>query len=163
MQSDITREEWNRYIFSLYFDSANTPLASCINRAYRDFNRTLNGFASLAHNTTITEEVKKYLILAFENLRSIKNQEDFDTWHQEQCLAIQALYTKNNYHFFYIGQAQKWINMTFKYIFAYGENEIKGYNHLYPFCHVPFDTILSQALKNHKPPKLGTSWSRITD
>ncbi|WP_263832049.1 hypothetical protein [Sulfurospirillum oryzae] len=165
MQSEITQEQWTAYIYDLYF-GAGTPLENCINRAYRDFNRTLHDFATQENGKSITDEAKKHLMREFEKLKTtpIKNQVDFDIWHQEQCLTIQAIYTKNNYQSFHIGQAQKWINMTFKYIFSYGEYDMPGYKNLYPFCHVPLDNILIQSLKDegYSVP-FQTCWSKISD
>lgn len=165
MQSKTTQEQWNKYIYDLYF-GIDTPLKNCINRAYRDFNRTLYDFANQENGKSITDEAKKHLMQEFEKLKTtpIKNQEDFDMWHKEQCLALQAIYTKNNYQSFHIGQAQKWINMTFKYIFSYGEYDMPGYKNLYSFCHVPLDNILIQALKDegYRVP-FQTCWSKISD
>lgn len=164
MKSQITREQWNKYILDLFFGT-NKPLENCINRAYRDFNRTLHGFGSLLDNEKITKEVKKYLFDEFEKLKSekIKAQEDFNSWHENQCLALNTLYVENNYNSFHIGQAQKWINMTFKYIFSYGNKYLDGYDNIYQFCHVPLDNILIDELKMYNPPKLQTSWSRINN
>ena len=147
------------------FFGTNKPLENCINRAYRDFNRTLHGFGSLLDNEKITKEVKKYLFDEFEKLKSekIKAQEDFNSWHENQCLALNTLYVENNYNSFHIGQAQKWINMTFKYIFSYGNKYLDGYDNIYQFCHVPLDNILIDELKMYNPPKLQTSWSRINN
>lgn len=51
--------------------------------------------------------------------------------------------------------------MTFKYIFAYGNKYLNGYDFLYRYCHVPIDNILIEELKSYNPPKLPTAWSRI--
>lgn len=164
MKSQITREQWDKYILDLFFGT-NKPLKNCINRAYRDFNRTLHGFGSLLNNEKVTKEVKEYLFNEFEKLKSkkISTQEDFDSWHENQCTALNTLYVERNYNSFYIGQAQKWINMTFKYIFSYGNKYLDGYDNIYQFCHVPLDNILIDQLKMYNPPKLKTSWSRINN
>ena len=162
MKSKITKVQWNKYILDLYFGT-NNPLENCINRAYRDFNRTLHGFTSLKHNEEITINVKKHLFSEFEKVKtiSIKTQMDFDAWHKNQCEILNDLYAKNNYYSFHIGQAQKWLNMIFKYIFSYGNKYLNGYDKIYQFCHVPLDNILINELKTFDPPKLATSWSRI--
>ncbi len=164
LKSKITKEQWGRFILDLFF-GANKPLENCINRAYRDFNRTLHGFGSIENNEKITTDVKKHLFDEFQNVRTlnIKTQKDFDIWHLEQCKILNELYSQNNYHSFHIGQAQKWINMTFKYIYSYGDKYLNGYDELYQFCHVPLDNILIEELKFFNPPKLKTSWSRINN
>ena len=40
----------------------NKALENCINRAYRDFNRTLHGFGSIENNEKITIDVKKQVV-----------------------------------------------------------------------------------------------------
>ncbi|MDQ1245348.1 MAG: hypothetical protein QG565_1689 [Campylobacterota bacterium] len=162
MKSQITREQWDKYILDLFFGT-NKPLENCINRAYRDFNRTLHGFGSLSNNENITSDIKKYLFDEFKKVKTlnITTQIDFDNWHKNKCMEIETLYFENGYSSFHIGQAQKWINMTFKYIFSYGNKYLDGYNEIYQFCHVPLDNILIDALKKFHPPKLKTSWSRI--
>ena len=168
MKSQITREQWDKYILDLFFGTTNNTedaLNNCINRAYRDFNRTLHGFGSHDNNEKTTTDVKKYLFDEFEKIKTIniKTQVDFDNWHTSQCLMLKALYSENNYFSFNIGQAQKWINMIFKYIFSYGNKYLNGYDEIYQFCHVPLDNILIDELKKFHPPKLKTSWSRIND
>ena len=162
MKSEITRDEWEKYILDLFFGN-NEALLNCINRAYRDFNRTLHGYGSLANNEEITRKIKFILKNEFKEVKNknIDNQNKFDEWHQSLCNLLIEFYNQNNYKKFYIGQAQKWINMTFKYIFAYGNKYINGYDFLYQYCHVPIDNILIEELKPHNPPKLLTAWSRI--
>ena len=164
MKSKITKEQWDKYILDLFFGT-NEPLENCINKAYRDFNRTLHGFGSIENNEKITTDVKKYLFDEFQNVKTlnIKTQKDFDIWHFKQCEILNKFYSENNYHSFHIGQAQKWINMTFKYVYSYGDKYLDGYDELYQFCHVPLDNILIKELKTFNPPKLKTSWSRISN
>ena len=168
LKSKITKEQWDKYILDLFFgktESEDDALNNCINRAYRDFNRTLHRFGSIENNEKITIDVKKHLFDEFQNVNTltIKTQKDFDIWHLQQCEALTRLYSLNNYNSFHIGQAQKWINMTFKYVYSYGNKYLDGYDKLYQFCHVPLDNILIKELKTFNPPKLKTSWSRINN
>ena len=141
---------------------------NCINRAYRDFNRTLHRYASLENNEDITKRIKEDLLKEFTEVKdkNINSRNKFDEWHHDLCDKLINYYKENNYKEFHIGQAQKWINMTFKYIFAYGNKYISGYDFLYQYCHVPIDNILINKLNEKKecnPPILETSWSRIKD
>jgi hypothetical protein len=86
----------------------------------------------------------------------------FDSWHQSTCSKLIAVYRPYHFHF-YIGQAQKWINITFKYIFTMGESRLPGYQALYSFCHAPLDNILITALTRYGFPALAAAWSRIDD
>ena len=43
---------------------------------------------------------------------------------------------------FHAGQAQKWVNMTLKYVFTVGEEHIPGFGPAYAFCHAPIDNIV---------------------
>ena len=46
----------------------------------------------------------------------VKRQEDFDDWHFNICCAIRKLYRENGVALTF-GQAQKWANMTLKYLY----------------------------------------------
>ena len=186
MISQITREQWVKYIFAIntkfknltynsndfqekqifksYFGN-NEPLVNCINRAYRDFNRTLHGYGSIINKEETTRKIKFILKNEFEEIknRDINSQDKFDIWHQNICLLLIEFYKQNNFKSFHIGQAQKWINMIFKYIFSYGNKYLYGYDNFHQFCHVPLDKILIKELKIYTPPKLETAWSRINN
>jgi hypothetical protein len=63
----------------------------------------------------------------------------------------------------FVGQAQKWVNVTLKDVFTFGEARLPGFGHIYQFCHVPLDNIFIQYLAPYHPPKLSARWSRIRD
>jgi hypothetical protein len=58
------------------------------------------------------------------------------------------------------GQAQKWLNMTFKYVYVMGEHRLPGFIHLYDLCHVPLDNILMNRLYPYAFQRLPCRWSR---
>jgi hypothetical protein len=62
-----------------------------------------------------------------------------------------------------VGQAQKWVNMTFKYIFTLGEQRLLGFQPFYSQCHIPLDKILIAQLTKYGFPTLKSAWSRIDD
>jgi hypothetical protein len=43
----LTRSDYEDYLVYLYFDTSTSYLVGCINRAYRDFNRTLRGLRTV--------------------------------------------------------------------------------------------------------------------
>jgi hypothetical protein len=57
-------------------------------------------------------------------------------------------------------QAQKWLNMSFKYIYAL---RLRGFGRLYDLCHVPLDRILIEALGGYGFRPLPCAWSRLND
>ena len=61
------------------------------------------------------------------------------------------------------GHAQKWLNMTFKYIYTMGEQRLPDFGHLYGLCHVPLDNILIDALRRYDFPPLPCKWSKLAD
>ena len=86
----------------------------------------------------------------------------FDDWHRQACETLSAVYRENGYPFFYVGQAQKWLNMTLKYIFTLGAERITGFDDCYAFCHAPLDNVLIRQLGKYGFPPLATRWSRMT-
>jgi hypothetical protein len=59
------------------------------------------------------------------------------------------------------GQAQKWINMSLKYMSALGNTIIIGVEKNYKYFHIPVDNIIQDKLKNHNINRIPISWSRI--
>lgn len=78
-----------------------------------------------------------------------------------QCNTLIESYNKIANHKIYIGQAQKWINMTLKYLFALGETRIAGITKNYEYFHFPLDNIIIQKLENMASGKFKVAWSRI--
>ena len=163
--STLDRQHYESYLIRLYFGSGSDPLILCLNRAYRDFNRTLHQISSIEGKDDLYIQVRSYLYGAFKDLKltSIKGQGGFDNWHQTMCYQLQGIYAEWGYHNFFIGQGQKWINMTFKYIFTMGSSRIPGYEEFQRFCHVPLDNILLAQLEPYDFPVLSARWSRLND
>ncbi|MFA7057373.1 MAG: hypothetical protein WC155_07420 [Candidatus Cloacimonadales bacterium] len=159
---DISKEEINDFLLFVYFGKDDSHIDNCINRAYRDFNRTLHKFGKLENKKIIYLEakecIKETLIQASKNV-AINNQESFDKWHKEFCLSIVKIFADYSYDKFYIGQAQKWINMTIKYFFVF-QDKIKDFEKLYQYSHIPIDNIIIDKLEYKD---FNTSWSRNND
>lgn len=162
-QSVLTQADWTQYLIHIYFGKGE-PLSSCLDRAYRDFNRTLHGIGNTKNNKEIYTAGKTYLrdrIVLLKNITDDLDQDKFDGWHKNTCLGLCELYKKNQFASFHIGQAQKWINMTLKYVFTYGENKLPGYAKIYNLCHVPIDNVILTKIKKRNAPLLSENWSRI--
>ena len=159
----LNRTDWTQYLIQLYFGKGE-PLSCCLDRAYRDFNRTLHGIGKQKNNEDLYFEGKRYLrgrIVLLKNKANETDQAKFDNWHKNTCHGLCNLYKKNKFALFHIGQAQKWVNMTLKYIFTYGEDKLPGYTKIYNFCHVPIDNIILKKLKEYDSPVISGKWSRI--
>ena len=150
-KSVITTEEKNKWWNGTLFEDDVVELA--IGKAYRDLMRTIRGFASNKNNNVIKtnarESIKKYIDYIVEcNM----NQELFDKLHREQCYKLIEIFGEQE---FTIGQAQKWINMTFKNLHLLEYSKIDA---VYEYCHIPIDSYM---LSITKYSKLNTSWSKL--
>ena len=150
-KSVITTEEKNKWWNGTLFEDDVVELA--IGKAYRDLMRTIRGFASNKNNNVIKtnarESIKKYIDYIVEcNM----NQELFDKLHREQSYKLIEIFGEQE---FSIGQAQKWINMTFKNLHLLEYSKIGA---VYEYCHIPIDSYM---LSITKYSKLNTSWSKL--
>ena len=166
--TNLTSNDKTKFWLRVYFGSQieSDIILSCIDRAYRDFSRTMHG---------VDYKDKKTRLYSYGKLRMHMNeiicqiitqdfnQDSFDIWHKESCDKLIAEFTKIiNYELFY-GQAQKWINMTLKYLFAIGNEKINGIDRNYIYFHLPLDNIIQDKLVSYKIDRIPIKWSRIND
>lgn len=118
-KSTLTRADYEDYLVYLCFgpfDPERDYLSSSINKAYLDFSRTQHGLSKVVSKDTLHEHATAELRRSFSdfrnNLTSAMTQEEFDTWHRSVRQQLFAIYSEYGHHLF-VGQAQKWINMTF--------------------------------------------------
>lgn len=158
----------------------------CARRAYMDLSRTVKYKYSSSEldkakkcsdkynykvnrNTTISRICK-------ELIDSIKNHPgdnaDFDSWHKSVCQQIESTMNDKKLELlkekFTIGQAQKWVNMTLKYLWLLDmlPEGISAED-----LHVPIDSFILKALEeknisdiSHKDGTYkynGEAWSRM--
>jgi len=163
VKSQITQKNIEDFWIKVYFDLSVGYKIAAIKRAYRDFNRTLEDFPK--------DEIQKHSLKAnwimilknkVEELLSIhfNNHEEFTIWHQSTCFQLRT--ANSDYHLSQ-GQAQKWINMTLKYLYALGEDRVGGISFNYQFFHVPIDNIIMTKFQNDGINKFDTAWSKIKD
>jgi hypothetical protein len=149
------------YLLRLYFGRELT-LSVCVKRAYLDFCRTLHGISKDPNRDQLHSNAVNHLTAAFADLKSkltrAIDQKTFDGWHQNTCATLSSLY---NGHRFHAGQAQKWVNMTLKYIYTLGEEHVSGFQQAYPLCHVPLDKIVLHQLAKYGFPEFSLPWSRV--
>lgn len=148
---------------AFYFGVYTNPVQGASNRAYTDMNRTIrfNGIdndirASLRERTTylLKDEIE---IL---QIKEITNQMDFDLWHHNLCEKIKKLYWEDGINLT-IGQTQKWVNMTIKYLYILEEFD---FAHIFRFLHVPLDNyIFDIAEENLGITRPTIAWSKWDD
>ena len=177
MSSKITNNDINKFLVRVYFGEIkkdNLPkniILLAINRAYLDFCRTLRDFKLEHHHDEIITKSKEYLKDTIVELLSQQERGEnfYNEWHKQTCEKLITFFPKTK-NYFYYGQAQKWINMTLKYLFTIMrlgllseyEYSIKQY---YLSFHVPIDNIILDKLKNENAdcPKFKTPWSKINN
>lgn len=176
-KNKIDEEDILEFFKYSYFGNLKDPIEAASNRAYRDMCRTLD-FKNITENdkTNFKKEVKAILknIMKNEdknqNINNIKNQDEFDTWHHGLCDNI-IKKSKNIEKFkktdngkkekiqLTYGQAQKWVNMTIKYLYMLNDHT---FDNVFDFLHVPVDNYIFKAVKDELEIKKPTkkSWSR---
>ena len=115
------------------------PVTIAIRRAYRDFCRTIRDKNNpIISNLEATFKATRIVIN--QHISSLlKGNKDYDEWHKILCAAI----VEKGYTF---GQAQKWVNMTMKYLIVLDYAPVFKY---FDYLHVPIDTIvINNAIDN---------------
>lgn len=151
------------YLLRLYFGDNSDLLACCIERAYRDLSRTLHGFAKVPEGERLrvraSAVVRSFLAGLVSPTRL--DQAAFDSMHRAACGKLCSKYARAGFAEFRVGQAQKWLNMALKYVFAFGDDRLPGYAGVFGLAHIPLDNIILEKLRGYGVPKLSTSWSRL--
>ena len=159
-----SREDNFDFLVRCYFGEGKDRLRLCVQRAYLDLNRTLHGFAGHKGAEELREKAHQLVAALVGSLtKRAPSQRGFDAWHRDACTALRALYRQHGFHRFTFGQAQKWLNMTLKYVFTMGEARLPGFLCHYPFAHLPIDNVFVQAARDHGGPELPMAWSRLDD
>lgn len=130
-------------------------VALAITKAYRDLMRTITGFRYNPNRFNIRSRAEKIIYQFVVEITNTKNlsQDMFDSRHRIVCYQLVDSFADQ---IFTIGQAQKWINMTFKYLNLLYYEPIDG---VYEFCHVPIDNYIL----NITHQKISKPWSRLDD
>jgi hypothetical protein len=167
MRTTLSRTDYESFLIQVYFGKSyfDQPFLACVDRAYLDFNRTLHNLQKCPRAIERRGEARNWLaakINALSDASGIVSQENFDKWHRDTCACLISTFQEVNFPF-YAGQAQKWINMTLKYVFSFGEDRLSGFAALYELCHAPIDQIVIDRLARVRRdfPKSSKPWSRI--
>lgn len=141
-------------------------IEQAIQRAYRDAASHV-----LSIKDDIKDEIKRDAAQELKNqIVSIAPNESFDSWHKDTCDDLckffnkDGIYKDNDNRHFTCGIAQKWVNMTMKYLaliyeafidYDYPGEGLKKYvewykDNLYAFeaaFHIPIDSYVIKGLK----------------
>lgn len=147
----------------LYFGSAlgEGEYKAAVFRAYLDFSRTIK-FCNAMNDQRLKR--KEDIVSLFEkqikelHSRSVSTQEDFDAWHGEVCENIIKKY--NGVATLTYGQAQKWVNMTIKYLYLLSA---ESFEKEFSFLHIPIDRYVIDAAKKLGVKKPGVAWSALEE
>lgn len=139
-------------------ESEDVIIMKCAQRAYRDLNRTLDFKEKTGDETgeakkRIEDAHKEFCNQVCEVIKTqIKklldsDEKDFDKNHKAACQDICAKASKTVVlaQALYKGQAQKWLNMTMKYMWLLGLRQ-KDFSKLISVMHVPVDSYILQAV-----------------
>ncbi len=136
------------------FGNESDSITAAVKRAYRDFCRTID-FKEKSDHSKAVEKVVSIFHLWLTKLSGIQSVEGYDKWHEELSAEIKKAFDK--YAILSVGQVQKWINMTMKYLIVLKE---EPKNNITRFLHVPIDSIILK--KSGEANFFGTTpWSRI--
>lgn len=128
-------------------DEETKRIRKCVERAYLDLARTLRFNEKDEQKRAdekqiwvddVTEEITKMCELA--------SRKDFDEKHEKICNKI-SKYSNVLEETFTYGQAQKWVNMTLKYMWMCG---IEGMDSIEEFLHIPVDSYIMEAAAGKK-------------
>lgn len=107
--------------FELTLDDRESKISdSAIERAYRDASgRVLSITDESGGNETYKEKAKEQLN---QQIRNLSSAIDYDQWLYKTCRELNKTYKpakdKNGAPAFHFGHAQKWVNMTMKYLYV---------------------------------------------
>ena len=174
------KENLSRFLFSSFFGNTGDIIYGSIDRAYRDMMTCRKPLVpekekKAKEKLTLEKrlEASDTLYCAIENLLNGKVS-DYGNWHKETCNNLRNHYNAETDYLKY-GQAQKWVNMTIKYIYyifteaeEFLPNEWKNekvaevLNSFKNDYHMPIDSyILNEMAKRNINIKPEKAWSNI--
>ena len=136
-------------------------------RAYRDMCRTIRFEKGVSQ--TVKDDCRTRVIELIETeiktCNSIDTIEKYDKFHDSLCLRIIDCYNNQTIAEITYGQAQKWVNMTMKYLCVLYEGQCDWLNKIYSFLHIPIDSIILDKAKKEFPNDFSvnnTPWSQLS-
>ena len=126
-----------------------------IEKAYKDLQRTIRGFSNHSEHDIISRTARQTLHASVTAILSaeINSQSEFDRLHKTACYNLISSFKGQ---LFTVGQAQKWVNMTFKYLHLLDYPQVQR---VYEYCHVPIDSYILNATNY----TMIQAWSKLDD
>lgn len=149
--------------------TSSEAIENVSHRAYRDLSRTLHGIGSHPDKKVLLDDTHASLYQFITDLKNLTTQEEFNALHDSWCNKRIEFFKKHPHpdrktFALTYGQAQKWINMTLKYLAVIDHPAIAP---IYTFLHIPIDSIIYEEAK-HSVTGIGVprspgnvSWSRL--
>ncbi len=147
----------------VYFAFGVTPdedddmvIDKVIEKAYRDATNR-NAFVNLLEESEkqkakcAKEKASRCLKCRIKKYDKSENRRVFDAWHKESCLCLIGKYNDSqiNGERFSYGNAQKWVNMTLKYLYLLGSIDVNIRKIRIlddsDYFHVPIDSYILDA------------------
>lgn len=169
----ILDENICRFLCSVYFTKGNDEFEKASQRAYLDLCRTIKFNKQFINDTTeknkrknnITNMIKVFVKDLFKDESNL-NAQVFNLRHEHLCQKIVEEYgVLTDTDTFTAGHAQKWVNMTLKYLYILYKCEqttLKlNYEKIIKYFHIPVDKIILDEGKklNVTPNASSYSWS----
>lgn len=167
---------WTGY----YDDDEDDYFEWASSKAYLDMNRTMTFSKSEKNEKEIAEERDAWRKQGTDIIRKRFKliNDNFDKWHKETCDELIAFYnegdkliernTKNKTSLTY-GQAQKWLNMTIKYIWLLDRFEQLNYDDheivakYEEFFHIPLDSYILRYVARQNKSKTKKFDEKVSD
>lgn len=133
---------------------------SVANRAYQDLQRTLRRFGSHPHKETLKKQTRDSIAKFVTDLDSCDSQEDFDEHHYQWCERTCKAFEKFSHEgfVFHYGQAQKWLNMTLKYLAVLDHPLVQR---VYTYLHIPVDINIFREAARFGVDRPQAAWSTL--
>ena len=144
--------------------TSDQVIDSVARRAYTDLQRTIHGFGAHCAKAEIKSHIHATLRSFVVDLATCNSQGEFDKRHDQWCKSACELFGKFSHSdrgiIFHYGQAQKWLNMTLKYLAVLNHPEVQR---AYGFLHVPVDKYVYNEADNAgvKRPPCPHAWSKL--
>ena len=137
---------------------------AAVKLGYLDMCRTCHGIGAKVSADQREESFEKLggEIKGLLSDSSIDSQEAFDAKHKELCHYYMKLLSEYQYEIKY-GQAQKVVNMAFKYLFCCEDASSKP---AFKYCHMPLDELILNWCKKEFKISVNSdkdAWSKLTE
>lgn len=178
---EVNEELYNMLMIGMFY-KISPSIDELIDRAYRDMAaHTLQGIPDKDKKQALRDKGKETIENRIKTLENETcSQEAYDTWHFETCKELIDIYDKYykdiKYKYnektvgFSFGQAQKWVNMTMKYLcmvkpdeYEWIEKDWKCYLHFPMDNYILNDYMYKKEKLYFKKSSDVTPWSKMDD